>query len=114
MTTEIPEGILTPDKVESSIGTLEYFDGVPSKATAENVYDDLDRMRGVDAFMKGIPGDSVRSLILGHEDTGADEYNKVAIRKNVQLRKVVVPTILIDQILAPNWRKTQSLTEINL
>jgi hypothetical protein len=33
MTTEIPTGILTPDKVETSIGTLEYFDGVPTKTT---------------------------------------------------------------------------------
>jgi len=83
MTTEIPEGLLTPDKVESSIGTLEYFDGVPSKTAAENVYDYLDRMRGVDGFMKGIPGVSVRSLILGHEDAGADECNKVAITKTL-------------------------------
>jgi hypothetical protein len=70
MTTEIPAGILTPDKVETSIGTLEYFDGVPSKATSENVYDYLDRMRGVDAFMKGIPGASVRGLIVGLEEAG--------------------------------------------
>jgi PBP1b-binding outer membrane lipoprotein LpoB len=33
MTTEIPTGILTPDKVETSIGTLAYFDGVPTKTT---------------------------------------------------------------------------------
>jgi hypothetical protein len=33
MTTEIPTGVLTPDKVETSIGTLEYFDGVPTKTT---------------------------------------------------------------------------------
>ena len=51
--------------METSIGTLEFFDGVPSKETSENVYDYLDRMRGVDAFMKGIPGASVRGLIVG-------------------------------------------------
>jgi hypothetical protein len=83
MTTEIPTGILTPDKVETSIGTLEYFDGVPSKETSENVYDYLDRMRGVDAFMKGIPGASVRGLIVGLEEAGVDEYNKVGITKTL-------------------------------
>ncbi|MCU4174382.1 DUF1214 domain-containing protein [Carboxylicivirga sp. N1Y90] len=83
MTTEIPAGILTPDNVETSIGTLEYFDGVPSKETAENVYDYLDKMRGVDAFMKGIPGASVRGLIIGLEEAGVDDYNKVGITKSL-------------------------------
>ena len=30
MTTDIPASITAPDKVETSIGTLEYFDGVPT------------------------------------------------------------------------------------
>jgi hypothetical protein len=83
MTTEIPTGIQTPDKVETSIGTLEFFDGVPSKATAENVYDYLDRMRGVDAFLKGMPGASVRGIIVGLEKAGVDQYNKVGITKSL-------------------------------
>jgi hypothetical protein len=83
MTTEIPTGVLTPDKVETSIGTLEYFDGVPTKETSENVYDYLDKMRGVDAFMRGIPGASVRGLILGLEEAGVDDYNKVGITKTL-------------------------------
>ena len=83
MTTEIPVGVLTPDKVETSIGTLEYFDGVPTKETSENVYDYLDKMRGVDAFMRGIPGASVRGLILGLEEMGVNAYNKVGISKTL-------------------------------
>jgi len=83
MTTEIPAGILTPDKVETSIGTLEYFDGVPSKETSAYVYDYLDRMRGVDAFMKGIPGASVRGLIVGLAEAGVNQYNKVGITKSL-------------------------------
>ncbi len=31
MTTEIPASITAPDKVETSIGTIEYFDGVPTR-----------------------------------------------------------------------------------
>ncbi|QDS94683.1 hypothetical protein FF011L_34630 [Roseimaritima multifibrata] len=41
MTTEIPKSITAPDKVETSIGTLEYFDGVPKPNTVETVYDYL-------------------------------------------------------------------------
>ncbi|MCD4736054.1 MAG: hypothetical protein K8R53_08430, partial [Bacteroidales bacterium] len=82
-TTNIPAGITTPDKVETSIGSLEYFDGVPTKETAGNVYDYLDKMRGVDAFMRGIPGASVRGLIVGLEEAGVDQYNKVGITKSL-------------------------------
>ena len=51
----IPEKIMTPDRVETRIGTLEFFDGMPSKATVEKVYDNLDLMRGVETFLNGIP-----------------------------------------------------------
>lgn len=78
-TTDIPDGITTPDIVETSIGTLKFFDGAPLPETAELVYDNLDRMRGVDVFLKCIPAASVRQLMLGPESIGADSYNKVVI-----------------------------------
>jgi hypothetical protein len=78
-TTKIPEGILTPDQVETSIGMLKFFDGAPLAETAELVYDNLDRMRGVDVFLKCMPAASVRQLMLGPESLGADSYNKVMI-----------------------------------
>jgi len=83
MTTEIPAGIQTPGRVETSIGALEFFDGVPTKSTSDKVYDYLDRMRGVDAFLKGIPGASVRGLIVGMEEIGVDHYNKAIITKSL-------------------------------
>ena len=33
--TPIPSSIMTPDKVKTRIGTLKYFDGVPTEKTAE-------------------------------------------------------------------------------
>jgi len=53
-TTEIPEGITTPDNVSTSIGELKFLDGAPLPETAELVYENLDRMRGVDVFLKGV------------------------------------------------------------
>jgi hypothetical protein len=38
MTTEIPASITTPDRVETRIGTLEFFDGIPTKATSALVW----------------------------------------------------------------------------
>lgn len=34
MTTKIPDGIATPDKLETRLGTLTSVDGVPDAATA--------------------------------------------------------------------------------
>lgn len=82
-TTEIPKGILTPDVVETSIGTLNFFDGAPSRETADLVYDNLDRMRGVDVFLKCMPAASVRQLMLGPAAIGMDDYNKVVITESL-------------------------------
>src|SRR3954447_4181605 len=51
MATEIPPEITTPDRVETRLGTLNFFDGVPDKASCEKLYDNLDLMRGVEVFL---------------------------------------------------------------
>jgi len=38
MTTPVPAEITTPDTVDTRIGTLKFFDGVPTKETAAMVY----------------------------------------------------------------------------
>ncbi len=78
-TTEIPVNITTPDVVETSIGTLNFFDGVPTKETAETTQAFLDKARGVDAFLKGIPGASLQELRRGPAVLGVNEVGKVAI-----------------------------------
>jgi hypothetical protein len=79
-TTDIPNGIMTPDVVETSIGTLNFFDGTPTPETVQLVYDDLDRSRGVEAFLKGIQGASIRELIEGPKVIGANvKFNDIMI-----------------------------------
>ena len=41
MTTDIPESITTPDKIETRLGALEFFDGYPSHKTVRLCYDNL-------------------------------------------------------------------------
>ena len=48
-TTEIPANVITPDKMETSIGTLEFNDGFPTDETAQKVWDNLDFVRAVEA-----------------------------------------------------------------
>jgi hypothetical protein len=76
---EIPANIMTPDKVETRIGTLDFFDGLPSKATAEKVYDFLDLARGVETFLNGIPATSIEGLRRGLIEVGVKSSNQVLI-----------------------------------
>ncbi len=71
----IPEKIMTPDEVETSIGTLRFFDGMPNEDTVDSLYDNLLRMRGVEAFLNGIPATSIEGLREGHVEMGADASN---------------------------------------
>ncbi|MGL1932769.1 MAG: DUF1254 domain-containing protein [Desulfotalea sp.] len=76
---KIPQKIMTPDRVETRIGTLEFFDGMPTKATVDKIYDNLDLMRGVETFLSGIPATSIEGLRLGMLEMGADSSNKAVI-----------------------------------
>src|SRR5210317_391967 len=76
---KVLDSISTPDQVETSIGTLKFLDGAPFPETAEKVYDYLDTMRGVDAFLKGMPGASLQALIHGNHELGATASHQVMI-----------------------------------
>ncbi|MGL1886182.1 MAG: DUF1254 domain-containing protein [Reichenbachiella sp.] len=71
MTTATPEGISTPNKMNSSaLGELNFFDGVPTPATADKVYDYIDLHNAVDAYVKGIHIASMEAMKRGIEEFG--------------------------------------------
>jgi hypothetical protein len=68
---DVPEFLLTPDKVETDLlGDLEFFDGMPSESTVKKTYDFLDLSRGVDAFLNGMPAASIYAFLEGLKDAG--------------------------------------------
>jgi hypothetical protein len=73
---QIPPQILTPDSVETRIGTLKFFDGFPDKDTAQKAYDNLDFMRGVETFLNFIPAASIEGMRLGMVEMGATKSNQ--------------------------------------
>ena len=79
MTTDIPAAYTAADKVESSIGTLNYFDGVPTHETVTNVYDYLDRSRAVNVYLNSIPALSVNALRDGQAAAGCATSNQICI-----------------------------------
>lgn len=54
MQTPIPPGVAMPDKVESRLGTLNFFDGFPDDAAVAKLYDNLDFQRAVQAYLLGL------------------------------------------------------------
>ena len=92
MTTTTPASITAADSVTSSIGTLEYFDGVPNQATVETVYDYLDRSRAVQVFLNSIPSMSVATLREGQSAVGADTCSKICIFDTLMDSKGLVLT----------------------
>ncbi len=55
---ETLESLSTPDKVETSIGTLQFKDGAASVETAEKVYDALAFTRALNAYNNSFRGAS--------------------------------------------------------
>ncbi len=54
MTTEAPPGVASPDKVETRLGTLNFFDGFPDDASIAKLYDNLDFQHAVQAYLLGL------------------------------------------------------------
>jgi hypothetical protein len=66
MTTDIPEGISTPNYIDSRIGELNLVDGVPTKETVQKIYDNLDFHHGLQAYLSGIQIASMHAMHIGH------------------------------------------------
>ncbi|MFZ0102371.1 MAG: DUF1254 domain-containing protein [Pseudolabrys sp.] len=73
----IPPSLITPDKVETRIGPLQFKDGAPSVDTAAKIYDALDFTRGLDAFLNSYGGASAYAIRKGFLGIGAEDNTVV-------------------------------------
>ncbi len=77
--TPIPAKIMTPDRIETRLGTLEFDDGRPDANTVERLYDFVDLMRGVQVFLDCVPPASLEAMRAGLVDHGIDACHQVLI-----------------------------------
>ncbi|MEE4272257.1 MAG: DUF1254 domain-containing protein [Thermoanaerobaculales bacterium] len=89
---ETLEAISIPDSVETPIGKLEFFDGVPKDATVTAVYDNLDRMRGTEVFLDNIGAVSMYNVRKGLADAGAKGANRIAVFEQLMDSQTLVVT----------------------
>jgi hypothetical protein len=79
----VPPSILTPEDAESRIGTLKFFDGLPDAETVARVYDNLDFIRGIEAFLSGVPVASMHAVCTGLEAVGVKKNGGIAIAEKL-------------------------------
>jgi hypothetical protein len=77
MTTEVPDNVLIPPEVDTRLGTLKFFDGVPTEETAAKVWDQLDFQRAVECMILTTPAASLSGFRRGIREFGPD--NETAI-----------------------------------
>ena len=77
--TKIPESIMTPNDLETRVGTFKYFDGIPTEETAAAIYNHLDYIRGVETFLNGMPAANLEAFRRGQASLGVKNYNQVVI-----------------------------------
>jgi hypothetical protein len=88
--------------VDTRIGSLEYFDGVPTPQTAAKVYDNLDFMRGVEVFLNGVPGASMVAIRAGLRDSGATGSTVGVFQQLMDSRSIFL-TANSETIYFLNW-----------
>lgn len=102
MTTEIPEGIATPNTLDTRIGELRFFDGVPEKETQQKVYDYIDFHCGVEAFLKGIQIASMEAMKRGLLSFGPANYTAV-LYENLMDSKALWLTPNTTSVYMATW-----------
>lgn len=65
--------------MQTRIGDLAFYDGIPTQETLNKIYDNLDFIRGVGVFLNFIPATSIESIRLGMKSMGVDDYNEVLV-----------------------------------
>lgn len=85
---ETLKSISTPDRVESTLGTLEFKDGAPSQATVDKVYDQLDLMHGVEAFVNAFQGASTSAIMKGLNDAGVPNNTAIIFSELMNSKSV--------------------------
>jgi len=66
----VPQAIVTPDRVETRLGALQFRDGIPTAETAAALYEHLDLQRGTATFLNAFSGVSMYAIRQGFRDAG--------------------------------------------
>ncbi len=103
MATNIPPSIIVPEKVETRLGTLEFFDGFPSDKTVQKMHDYLYFHRAVDVFLDEMRAASILAIRDGLKSLGVHECHQIAIFENLMDSKTLWLTANTETVYASNF-----------
>lgn len=95
--TVIPKSLVTPNKVETRIGTLDFKDGMPSAATIDKVYDNLDYTHAFNAIVNTYQGVNAMALQKGFLEAGV-KNNQILIFSQLMDAKSLFLTANADTV----------------
>lgn len=67
----------TPDRLSTPFGEFEFFDGVPKPESVQSIFDGLDLVRGITAFLNAVPGASLVAMRRGLRTAGVDSPDAI-------------------------------------
>ncbi len=76
--------------LDTRLGTLRLFDGLPDTANLEKVYDNLDFVRGVDVLMNTMAAASTLPNIEALRSVGCDNYAAVIHEDRVDAKTLLL------------------------
>jgi len=94
-----PRSLMTPDRVDTRIGPLDFKDGAPSKATVDKMYDQIDFTHAYNAFMNSLDGVSIATLRKGLQSVGVKD-NEVIVFSDLMDSKSLFLTANADTVYA--------------
>ena len=98
--------VSTPDRLSTPFGEFEFFDGVPKPESVQSIFDGLDLVRGITAFLDTVPGASLVAMRRGLRAAGVDSPDKIGF---TDPRCTSVPVFL-----TPNTETTYGVTFLDL
>ena len=89
--------ISTPERLDSRLGTLDFVDGVPSGEAAELVYEQLDFVHALNAYLDGFAGASTYAIRKGFHEAGVED-NSIMIFSELMGSESVFLTANADTV----------------
>ncbi|WP_436790508.1 DUF1254 domain-containing protein [Yinghuangia sp. YIM S10712] len=87
---QVMESISTPERVETPLGTLEFPLGMPTDETADRVYDHLDHVHGVRAFLDAYSGVNLWAARRGILETGVKDHDVLLFSEFMDPKSLVL------------------------
>jgi hypothetical protein len=75
----VPENVTTADVVKTSIGTFNYFDGMPDDKSVKLAYDELDKQRATQVFLQNMQTVSMEGIRQGLKEYGVDGVGSLMV-----------------------------------